>query len=194
MAEPSTPLEVYLHPGESHLVSQPAILRTVLGSCVGITFCHVELGLAAMCHPMLPTYPASRSHDIGLQAGRRYVDFTIQEMASRFDSLGARRSHIEVKLFGGADVLPVNPNSSMPTVGALNCQAALATLAAEGFEVAAQSLGGASGINIQLDSRTGEVLLRRLAETAAKWRPYPFPVSNRPLVLAPRTAPDSHGT
>jgi len=28
-------LEVYVQPGESHLVSEPAFLRTVLGSCVG---------------------------------------------------------------------------------------------------------------------------------------------------------------
>ena len=30
--------ELYVQPGESHLVRNPAILRTLLGSCVGITF------------------------------------------------------------------------------------------------------------------------------------------------------------
>ena len=39
MAGPETErLEIYVQPGESHLVRGPAILRTVLGSCVGITF------------------------------------------------------------------------------------------------------------------------------------------------------------
>jgi hypothetical protein len=37
--EPEEPLpEIYVQPGESHLVSEPTILRTVLGSCVGIAF------------------------------------------------------------------------------------------------------------------------------------------------------------
>jgi chemotaxis receptor (MCP) glutamine deamidase CheD len=38
--------EIYVLPGESHLVVQPTIIRTVLGSCVGVTFCatHRSLG------------------------------------------------------------------------------------------------------------------------------------------------------
>jgi len=35
MLEPETSIrEIYVQPGESHLVSHPAILRTVLRSCV----------------------------------------------------------------------------------------------------------------------------------------------------------------
>ena len=30
--------EVYLRPGESYLARKPAIIRTILGSCVGVTF------------------------------------------------------------------------------------------------------------------------------------------------------------
>jgi chemotaxis receptor (MCP) glutamine deamidase CheD len=35
-------------------------------------------------------------------------------------------------------------------------------LRAEGLAVIASSLGGTSGLNIRFDTRTGEVLLRRL--------------------------------
>ena len=31
-------LDVYLHPGESYLARKPAIIRTILGSCVGVAF------------------------------------------------------------------------------------------------------------------------------------------------------------
>jgi chemotaxis protein CheD len=157
------PAEIYVLPGESHLVSRPAILRTVLGSCVGVTFRIPRLGIAALCHPMLPAYPGGGRAIPGLTAGRRYVDFTIRDLARQFDALGARREEIEVKLFGGGDVLVVTNPESRPTVGRLNCEAALRVLCEEGFEVAASSLGGTCGLNIQFHTITGEVLLKRLS-------------------------------
>ena len=156
-------LEVYVQPGESHLVSEPAILRTVLGSCVGVTFRVPRLGVAALCHPMLPSYQSRGAVKLSLAAGRRYVDFTIRDLARQFDTLGASRREIEVKLFGGGDVLIFDDRSSRPTVGRLNCESALKVLGDEGFAVSASSLGGTSGIHIEFNTESGEVLLRRLA-------------------------------
>lgn len=154
--------EVYVQPGESHLVTGPAILRTVLGSCVGIAFLVPRLGAGALCHPMLPTCPANMAGGRGLATGRRYVDFAIRDLAGKFDALGARRCEVQVKLFGGADVLTVVNAASRPTVGRLNCEAALRELRDQGFEVVASSLGGTSGMNIQFNTETGEILLKRL--------------------------------
>ena len=95
--------------------------------------------------------------------GRRYVDFAIRDLARQFDELGARRSEVQVKLFGGADVLLVGDEAtSKPTVGKMNCEAAVEVLQDEGFQVVASSLGGTAGLNIQFYTRTGEVRLRRL--------------------------------
>jgi chemotaxis protein CheD len=90
------------------------------------------------------------------------MDYAIRDIASRFDKLGARRAEVQIKLFGGADVL--NPSSSSrPTVGRLNQEAAIEVLRDEGFEVTASSLGGNLGLKIFFDTGTGEVLLRRLS-------------------------------
>jgi chemotaxis protein CheD len=160
--EPEAKLpEIYVQPGESHLVRKPAILRTLLGSCVGITCWIPRLGVAALCHPMLPNYPAKPQEDLSRAAGRRYVDFAIRDLARQFDALGARRNEIEVKLFGGGDVLLVANNSARPTVGKLNCEMALKVLEEEGFQVVASSLGGNCGVNIHFNTSTGEVLLQR---------------------------------
>ena len=154
--------EVYVQPGESHLVTEPAIMRTLLGSCVGVTFWVPRLGIAALCHPMLPVCPVKPGKKMSLSAGRRYVDFAIRDLGKQFDSLGAARGEVHVKLFGGGDVLLVVTEDSRPTVGKLNCETAIRVLRDEGFEVAASNLGGTSGINIQFYTGTGEVLLRRL--------------------------------
>lgn len=154
--------EVYVQPGESRLVSEPAILRTVLGSCVGVTFWTPRFGVGAMCHAMLPSCPAKLSEEVDLAAGRRYVDFAIRDLARQFDSLGVHRREVQVKLFGGADVLLVADTDSRPTVGKLNCEIAIRVLHDEGFDVVASSLGGKFGLNIHFHTATGEVLLRRL--------------------------------
>jgi chemotaxis protein CheD len=157
----SEPTEVYLHPGESYFACQPTLIRTILGSCVGASFWSARLGVGALTHSQLPRCPANAA---GLSAaeGRRYVDFAIRDVARQFDALGVRRSEVQVKLFGGADVLLVGEANSKPTVGKMNCEAAVEVLREEGFEVAASSLGGTAGLNIRLDTRTGEVRLRRL--------------------------------
>lgn len=151
-----------MQPGESRLVTQPTNLRTVLGSCVGVAFRVPRLGLGALCHPMLPHCPANRRDKLSATAGRRYVDFAIQEMAQRLKAMGAKRGEAEVKIFGGGDVLPVGDGPSRPSVGELNCEAALRVLEEEDFTVSACSLGGTSGVHIEFNSATGEVLLRRL--------------------------------
>ena len=154
--------EIYLQPGEWELVRKPTVLKTVLGSCVGVTFRAPRLGIGAMCHPMLP-HPASQRHmRQDSRAAGRYVDSIIAEMARRLDGLGVRRDEVEVKLFGGADVL--STTRARATVGKMNSETAVRTIAEEGFRLAASRLGGLSGVFIEFHTGTGEVLLRRLSQ------------------------------
>lgn len=158
-------LEVYLLPGELHVAREPAIIRTILGSCVGVTLWSERLGVGALCHSLLPRHPenASANSRLSLQHSRRYLDFSIRDMARQFDQLGAVRSEVQVKLFGGADVLLVgNAASSKPTVGKMNCEAALEVVKSEGLAVVASSLGGTTGLSIRFNTMTGVVLLKRL--------------------------------
>jgi chemotaxis protein CheD len=159
--------EVYLQPGESRLVREPTILRTLLGSCVGVAFRAPRLGLGALCHPMLPRFPTKPPLPLNRAAGRRYVDFAIRELAERFDVLGAHRNEIEVKLFGGGDVLATGKDSTRPTVGSLNIEVALKVLEEGGFNVLASSLGGRRGVNIYFNTQTGEVKLQRHSVTCS---------------------------
>jgi chemotaxis protein CheD len=155
--------EFYIQPGEYRLVRVPSVLKTVLGSCLGITFHAPRIGASALCHPMLPhrgSRPRSGAHPA---ADRRYVDSVIWELAAQFDRLGAQRDEVEIKLFGGADVLvAVRPGA---TVGKLNAEMAMRVLREEGFTVRNSKLGGRGGVFIEFHTGTGEVRLRRLART-----------------------------
>lgn len=155
--------EVHLQPGEVYLASTPSILRTILGSCVGVTFWSPRLQLGALCLGVLPRCPrGARAPE-----GYRYVDFAIRELLRQMENLGALRGEMQIKVFGGADTLPVAPvGRSRQTVGRQNGETALATLRQENLTVLISDLGGLAGRTIQFHTGTGEVLLRRLTQMA----------------------------
>jgi chemotaxis protein CheD len=108
--------------------------------------------------------PASLAPGSSLSDATAMWISVIRYLAQQFDALGASRRELEVKLFGGADVLPIaESRQGTPTVGAQNCMAATEVLAEEGFTVSASDLGGVRGRRIHFHTGTGEVLLHRLA-------------------------------
>lgn len=158
---------VRLQPGEVHIGRSPMILTTLLGSCVGVTFWSQRLGLGALCHGVLPHVSSAVQ---GAQR-YRYVDFAIRDLAAQLDRLGAHRSELQVKVFGGADVLPGSGARSIrKSVGQLNSQTALEVLKQEKLQVLASDLGGLSGRTIEFDTASGEVLVRRLhRQNGKRW-------------------------
>ncbi len=155
--------EVYLQPGEVYVARKPTLIRTILGSCVGVTFWSAPFAAGALCHALLPRCPQNADATWEFGNCYRFVDCAIRYLARQFDQLGAPRGEVQVKLFGGADVLPINPShSSRPTVGRMNCAVAIEVLRQEGFLVTATSLGGTSGRSIRFHTGTGEVRLRWL--------------------------------
>jgi len=151
---------IHVQPGELYLARNPAILQTILGSCVSVTFWSERLGVGALCHGVLPRSPPG----VSAPEGHRYVDFVVRYLAGQFDGLRVSRRELQIKLFGGADVLPLLADrNGRPTIGALNSRAALEVLEEERLVVAASDLGGVRGRTIRFDTRTGEVLVQRFA-------------------------------
>jgi len=153
--------EVNVQPGELHLARGPAILRTILGSCVSVTFWSARLDAGALCHGVLPKCPF-RLADLDPVEACRYVDFSIRYLLRQFAVLGAQTDELQVKVFGGADVLPIT-RVGRPTVGAANCKRALEVLAEEGLRVLASDIGGVRGRRIELHTSSGEVRVYRMA-------------------------------
>lgn len=154
---------VQLAVAEVRLSRRPVFLQTILGSCVAATFWSPSLRIGAMCHGALPQCPDKLLRSIDLKPRLRYVDFAIRYLLGRLDSLGAPRSQLQVKLFGGGDVLPLTGSRTTESVGRQNCIAALRTLQEEGIQVTASDLGGKQGRVIYFRTDTGEVFLRRLS-------------------------------
>jgi chemotaxis protein CheD len=152
--------KIYLKPGEFYAAQSPAMVSTVLGSCIAVTFFSPRTGTGGICHALLPRNPAS--HEV---ATFRYVDSSILYMVRRFDVMGIDRSEMEVKVLGGADVLDAL-NGAAVSVGRQNIEAAFRIIEREHLSIAVTDVGGNIGRKICFRTNTGRVLLKRLRMSA----------------------------
>jgi chemotaxis protein CheD len=149
---------VYLKPGELLICKYETLVTTVLGSCISITMFHHDSRIGAICHALLPREKTKGE-------AFRYVDTSILNMLDRFTDYGISRELIEVKLFGGAEMLIAGRNSDRSvTVGRKNIEVALQMIETEKLRLVASDFGGTQGRKIYFNTHTGEILLKRLGK------------------------------
>jgi chemotaxis protein CheD len=147
----------FLHPGAARFANAPERIETILGSCVSVSLRDPRTALAAICHCVLPAAPPTTP-----PAERfRFCDTAVEGMLEWFARRRVPVSRLEVKLFGGAEVLFGATGSS---VGQLNAQQALAALARHGLTSQAQATGGPAGRYLVFDTATGAVWVRPLTQ------------------------------
>lgn len=149
---------VYLKPGELFLSRDPAIVSTVLGSCVSITVFALSARLGAMCHVLLPSGP--------IDDGFRYVDSTLNYMVEKIHGMGIKAASCEIKLFGGGEVLPpLAVDKSKLTIGRQNIEATHRILDSLQLVPKATDLGGVHGRKVVFNAYTGDVFLKKMAKS-----------------------------
>jgi chemotaxis protein CheD len=153
----------YLQAGEGLVIKEPALIVTVLGSCLSVTVFCERMGIGAICHALMPRCPRTEECIPGCGAAARYVDCSVRQMLSRFGQLGARPPELQVKVFGGAAMFGECPSEKeSASVGAQNIMAARDALKEAGITAAAEDVGGNRGRKIFFYPHSGEILLKRL--------------------------------
>ncbi len=162
-AEPVELLRVHLSPGEILITREPAEVATVLGSCVAVTMFHRESLLSAMCHVML-AQPRPTEHLREDDALRfRYASHAMPQMIVAYRRAGVSLQAVEVKLFGGANVINRVPAARpVDGIGAANLAAVRLLLERAKLGLTAENTGGHHGRKIIFNTETGAVLLKRL--------------------------------
>lgn len=161
---------IYLLPGEARVCSRPAVISTVLGSCVSITLQSPPKGIGGICHAMLP---------VGGEHGNlKYVDGALSCLLERFGKLGVSTHELVVKLFGGADMFGT-PNGvlSPPSVGAKNVETALMMLERLGLNPAVRDVRGQRGRKLLFLPHTGDVYVKVLNKCSSTAAPTVAPLS-----------------
>jgi chemotaxis protein CheD len=150
---------VKILPGEFYVATDDTLLVTVLGSCVSACIRDRFRSVGGMNHFMLP----ARAEAGVLSASMRYGAYAMEVLINQLYRAGARREHLEIKVFGGACVLP---GLSTIDVGERNSRFVLDYLSEEGFPVAAHDLGDAFPRKVYFAPASGEIMVRRLRASA----------------------------
>lgn len=155
-------LTFYLKPGEFVISDEPALVTTVLGSCVSVTMFSPRLKIGAICHGLLPLCKDDGPCDNACGNGFKYVDCSVRLMLAEFRKKGVSSAELETKLFGGSDMfVPAELRPGSITVGRQNVDAAFRICELEGVQVMNSDTGGVYTRKIIFHTHTGDVYLKR---------------------------------
>lgn len=147
---------VKLYSGDYYATAKPGeMIMTILGSCVAACVRDPQLGIGGMNHFLLPG--ESHYDTNSLDPSARYGAFAMEKLINEILKLGGKRDRLEVKVFGGANVIN---NSSM--IGAKNVDFIRRYLKEEGLRIAKEDLGGTHPRRLHYYPDTGKVMLRSL--------------------------------
>lgn len=147
---------VKILPGEYFVAQSNLVLVTVLGSCVSACIRDPGMGIGGLNHFMLPQ---SGQGDGVAGMSARYGIHAMELLINQLIKLGARRSYLEAKVFGGGNVLS---GLTSTDVGARNAAFVLDFLATEKIRVPARDLIGPYPRKIYFFPATGKVLVKTL--------------------------------
>ena len=127
---------IWIFQGDFYVSSRPDLFLTaVLGSCIAVCVRDPIAGCGGMNHFLLPETETGDDH-YPSQA-LRYGSYSIERLINAILSRGGRRERLEVKVFGGANVM-----SGMSDVGSRNVDFIEHYFANERLPIAAADLRG----------------------------------------------------
>ena len=148
---------VKILPGEYYVTTRDMALVTVLGSCVAACIYDRNLGIGGMNHFMLPDEKRDRG-DI-LSPSTRYGVYAMEIMINELLKMGARRSNLEAKVFGGGNVLR---GFTVNKVGQNNAAFVIEYLRKEDIKIAAQDMLDDYPRKVYYFPRSCRVLVKQL--------------------------------
>jgi chemotaxis protein CheD len=147
---------VKILPGEYFATSENTMIVTVLGSCVSACLRDPVSKISGMNHFLLPINTNEQDF---ISESARYGVYAMEILINHMLKLGAIRSRIEAKIFGGANVLR---GFKVNSVGEQNAAFVQEYLAAEKIRVIATDLLGEFPRKLYQFPETGEVKVRKL--------------------------------
>lgn len=133
---------------------------TVLGSCISACIRDGVAKVGGMNHFLLAEPSGSARDRYGVSA--RYGAFAMEQLINKVLTRGTgQKSNLEIKVFGGGLI-----NNALSDIGAKNIDFVREFLAAEGYVVAKEDVGGAFARRVMFKPHSGRAFVRRLDSAA----------------------------
>jgi chemotaxis protein CheD len=139
----------FLYPATLFVSNKPFVINTILGSCVAVCLFDSFTKIGGMNHFMLPYWNGE-----GL-ASPKFGNIAIEKLLEKMIELGAKKSNIIAKVFGGGEVIETKIKNFH--IGERNIQVAFDLLSELHIPVISSSTGGNKGRKIQYETHTGNV-------------------------------------
>lgn len=147
---------VNIHIGEYHASRHPAVIQTLVGSCVAVCLFDPVNRVGGMNHILLPGKADMKRFD----APARYGINAMELLINRIMNLGGRRHRLLAKTFGGAHLLPAISEEN--SVGRKNVAFVLEFLRNESIRIVSRDLAGHASRRLFFLTDTGDVFLKRI--------------------------------
>jgi len=142
--------------GDLKITQAPHVLKTLLGSCIGVVLHDPIKKIGGLLHVMLPR---KNGNDLKItKYANTGLPYFIYQMVTH---TGASRGSLYAKIFGGAKMFETN---GLFNIGESNELEVRQILKKEGIRIAASRTGGVKGYNILFDTETGDVTCRVFGE------------------------------
>jgi chemotaxis protein CheD len=136
-------LHVNILPGEYYVTNRPATIHTLLGSCVSACLFDPVNRVVGMNHFLLSNRRYALELPICMSEAGRYGIHAMELIINEMLKLGAKRSNLRAKAFGGGSIY-LNPDvrDNFFCVGEVNTRFIREFLKNDGIPLVAEDLGG----------------------------------------------------
>jgi chemotaxis protein CheD len=134
--------------GEMHVVQGSGVLRTLLGSCIGLVLHDSIRCVGGMAHIVLPSSTGSD------QSLGKYADTALPELLRQIQRAGGVARSLTAKLTGGANMFAVATSKG---IGDQNLAMVEQLLQEARIPVLGKHCGGQQGRRVAYDVQTGTV-------------------------------------
>jgi chemotaxis protein CheD len=155
--------------GGVYASARPAMVHTVLGSCVAACLYDRVAGVGGMNHFLLPD--GGEDHELPTRYGLYAMEVLVNDVMRH----GGQRARFEAKIFGAAHVL--GGEMLALRVSDENARFVREFLRTEGIPVTAEKLGGRLPMEVRFATHTGQAFVRdvttpvaQVSATEAQWR------------------------
>jgi len=136
----------------------PEVLRTTLGSCLGIVLYDPDLKIGGISHIMLAKDTTSKDSKVHPY---KYGESALPALIKMMSDLGSNPGAYTARIFGGASMFKGLNSTFLQNIGEANIEIAREFLAKNKVPLVLEDVGGHDGRTISLYMDDGRILLKK---------------------------------
>jgi chemotaxis protein CheD len=146
---------VYLFPGQIFASAEPALVSTILGSCVAVCLWDAEVPVGGINHFLLAMNPMTGGSDA------RYGNTAMQRLLEAVVERGASIRRLLAKIVGGASVIE-GFSGPRQSIGEQNVLVAREFLRRHDITISGEQTGGRLGRKLLFHTGTGSAFVKEI--------------------------------